>query len=352
MARNSRRASRAVNIQAVAELAGVSAMTVSNVVSGRRKVREATREAVLAAVEELGYKPNIAAQALASAGSVRLGLLCGKSENAFLSSILVGTLEASVQLGAQLLLRRSDTVEPAELLAQLEGLVRSGANAILVAPPFCEMLSRDDLAARLDVPIVAMSPGDVLPNLSCVRIDDFAAAREMTQYLIALGHRRIGFIRAAETHIVSHTRHDGYRAALEAAGIAYDMALVAPGNLTFETGLRAAQYLLDLPDRPTAIFASNDDMAAAVVSLAHRRGLLVPGDISVAGFDDGPLAQKIWPTLTTIHQPIARIAERAATLAIQRVRLHGEAAAPVPLPMEILPYQLIERESTAPPATA
>lgn len=349
MARNSRRASQAVNIQAVAERAGVSAMTVSNVISGRRKVRESTRDTVLAAVEELGYKPNIAAQELASAGSVRLGLLCGTSENAFLSSILVGTLEVSVQLGAQLLLRRCDVVDPAGLRAQLEALVRSGANAILVVAPFCEMLSRDDLARQFDLPIVAMSPGDVIPNLNCVRIDDFAAAREMTQYLISLGHRRIGFIRATETHIISHTRHDGYRSALDAAAIPYDLALVAHGNLTFEAGLRAAEYLLDLADPPTAIFASNDDMAAAVVSLAHRRGLHVPQDLSVAGFDDEPLAQMIWPTLTTIHQPIARIAQRAATLAIQRVRQAADESGQPLLAVDILPHRLVERESTAAP---
>lgn len=350
MARGTRRANQGVNIQAVAERAGVSAMTVSNVINDRRKVRESTREAVLAAVQELGYKPNIAAQALASAASVRLGLLCGTTESAFLSSVLVGTVEATAQLGAQLLLRRFDADDPVLILEELKGLVQSGASAILAAPPYCEVISRKDLANQIPVPVMAMSPGDALPNLASVRIDDFAAARDMTRYLVGLGHKRIGFIRAAETHIISYTRQDGYRAALDEAGIAWDRDLVVYGDLTFDSGLAAAEWLFGLDPRPTAIFASNDDMAAAVVSLAHRQGIRIPEDLSVAGFDDSPIAVKIWPTLTTIRQPVARIAERAATLAIQAIRAAPEGDGPATLRADYLPYELIERESTAPPA--
>eukprot|EP01037_Dinobryon_pediforme_P037024 gene37024-44280_t len=132
MARASRRANQGVNIQAVAERAGVSAMTVSNVVSGRRKVRETTREAVLAAVRELGYTPNVAAQALASAGNIRLGLLCSTTESAFLSSILVGVLDATTALGAQVLLRRVPVDRSDEILDEIERLAASGVSAILI----------------------------------------------------------------------------------------------------------------------------------------------------------------------------------------------------------------------------
>lgn len=349
MARASRRANQGVNIQAVADRAGVSAMTVSNVINGRRKVRESTREAVMAAAKELGYKPNIAAQALASASSVRLGLLVGSAENAFLSSILVGTLAATTSLGAQLLLHRIDSVDPARIREALESLIRSGATTILAAPPYCEVISRTNIGSTLPVPIMAMSSGDALPNLPTVRIDDFAAARDMTRHLIALGHKRIGFVRGPETHIISHTRQGGYRAALDEAGIAWNQALVALGDLTFESGLVAAEYLLGLDERPTAIFASNDDMAAAIVSLAHRHGLSIPGHLSVAGFDDTPIAVKIWPTLTTVRQPVARIAERAATLAIQAMRAIQPSETPARMLADYLPYELVERESTAPP---
>lgn len=350
MARSSRRAGHGVTIQAVAELAGVSAMTVSNVISGRHKVREATREAVMAAVETLGYKPNIAAQALASAATVRLGLLVGAAENAFLSSILVGTLAATTNMGAQLLLHRIDAVDPAKIADALASLVRSGATSILAAPPYCEVISRTKIASQLSIPVIAMSSGDALPNLPTVRIDDFAAARDMTRMLIGLGHRKIGFVRGPETHIISHTRQGGYRAALDEAAIAWNQALVAHGDMTFESGLRAAEYLLGLEDRPTAIFASNDDMAAAIVSLAHRKGLRIPGNLSVAGFDDTPIAVKIWPTLTTVRQPVALIAERAATLAIHAARaVTGASHNPTRCEADYLPYELIQRESTAPP---
>jgi len=346
MARAARRANQGVNIQAVAERAGVSAMTVSNVVSGRRKVREATRDAVLAAVEALGYVPNIAAQALASAGTVRLGLLCSTTESAFLSSILVGVLDATTALGAQLLLRRVPVNRSDEIVAEIVALAASGVSAILIAPPYCEAISRSGFVHETTVPLMAMSPGDALPNMRSVGIDDFAAARDMTRYLIGLGHRRVGFIRAAETHIISHTRQAGYRAALEEAGLGWSRDLAAYGDLSFESGLVAAEYLLDLPERPTAIFASNDDMAAAVVSLAHRRAIRVPEDLSVVGFDDSPIAVKIWPPLTTMRQPIARIAARAATLVIQGLRARGDDAS-VAVTAEYLPYELVERESTA-----
>lgn len=345
MARASRRANQGVNIQAVAERAGVSAMTVSNVVSGRRKVRETTREAVLAAVQELGYTPNIAAQALASAGNIRLGLLCSTTESAFLSSILVGVLDATTALGAQVLLRRVPVDRSDEILDEIERLAASGVSAILIAPPYCEAISRSGFVSATQVPLMAMSPGDALPNMPSVGIDDFAAARDMTRFLIGLGHRRVGFIRAAETHIISHTRQAGYRAALEEAGLSWNRDLAAYGDLTFESGLVAAEHLLGLAERPTAIFASNDDMAAAVVSLAHRRGIRVPEDLSVAGFDDSPIAVKIWPPLTTMRQPVARIAARAATVVLQGLRAaNAEATLPQ---AEYLPYELIERESTA-----
>jgi LacI family transcriptional regulator len=248
------------------------------------------------------------------------------------------------------MLQRTNASGPADLLAHLHALVKGGANAILAAPPYCEVISRNGLAADLGIPVIAMSAGDALPNLVTVRIDDFAAARDMTRHLLGLGHRRIGFIRAPETHIIAHTRQDGYRAALEEAGIAFDRALVAYSNLSYESGLVAAAYLLDFPQPPTAIFASTDDMAAAVVSVGHRRGLTIPGALSVAGFDDGPLAVKLWPTLTTIRQPIAAIAARAATMAIQSLRQGANAAPVTGADTHYLDYELIQRESTGSPA--
>jgi LacI family transcriptional regulator len=160
------------------------------------------------------------------------------------------------------------------------------------------------LVERLNVPVIALCSGDELPDMSSVRVDDVAAARDMTLYLIGLGHRRIGFVRGAQNHVVSRTRFEGYRLALSEHGIDFDPGVVVNGDLTFESGLTATEQLLSLPNPPTAIFASNDDMAAAVVSVAHRRDIRVPDQLSIVGFDDSPISRKIWPALTTIRQPI------------------------------------------------
>ncbi|WIW90633.1 LacI family DNA-binding transcriptional regulator (plasmid) [Sphingobium sp. V4] len=347
MARPGRRSSQAVTIQTVADRAGVSTMTVSNVLNNSHKVREKTRELVMAAVRELNYIPNLAARSLASAATIRIGLLHRNIENAFLSSILVGALDATSQLGAQLLLRRLDSAAPVEIARQMKALVDSGANAILIVPPYCEVASMFGLTRDVPVPVIAMSPGDELPGEYCVRIDDREAAREMTAYLIGLGHRDIGFIRGGPGHLIHRTRCDGYMAALRDAGLDVRPDLIVEGDMSFESGLAAGEQLLKLAHRPTAIFASNDDMAAAIVSLAHRRGLDVPRDISVVGFDDTPIAVKIWPPLTSVRHPGARISAEAATQAVALAR----SAETLPAPSTTyLRHELVIRESTASPS--
>lgn len=346
MARSGRRASQAITIQTVADHAGVSAMTVSNVLNNSPKVRQSTRDTVMAAVRELNYVPNMAARSLASASATRIGLLYRNIENAFLSSILVGALDATSRLGAQLLLRPLESGDPKEIAQQMQGLVENGAHAILIVPPYCEVANRHGLTRDFPVPVVAMSPGDALPGDHCVRIDDFGAARDMTAYLIGLGHRNIGFIRGGVGHLIHRTRCEGYQAALRDAGLPIRPDLVVAGDMSFESGLAAGEELLDLPDRPTAIFASNDDMAAAIVSLAHRRGLDVPRDLSVVGFDDTPIAVKIWPSLTTVKHPGKQISAQAATLAIALARGGTGDAERV---NDYLPHELVIRESVAPP---
>lgn len=337
-----------ITIRTVAELAGVSPMSVSNVLNNRHKVRESTRLAVMKAVKALNYSPNPAARSLAGSGTTRIGLIYRNIENAFLSSILLGSLRTTNQMGAQLLLQPLECGDTNEIRNGIDTLINMGVQAILVAPPYCEIAHANGLTVDLPVPLIAMSPGDDLADEYCIRIDDFAAARDMTEYLIGLGHRDIGFIRGAEHHLISDTRREGYLAALAHAGIASRPELIVNGEMTFESGLDAAQTLLALPDRPTAIFASNDDMAAAVISLAHRRGLDIPRDLSVAGFDDTPIAIKIWPALTTVRHPGADIASEAATLAIMLAR---GGATPVREAIR-LNYQLEIRGSTAPPGSS
>lgn len=345
--RSPRRSSSAVTISEVAALAGVSTMTVSNVLGGRKRVQDATRDAVYAAVRELGYTPNVAAQALASATQLRVGLIYRNPQSAFLSAVLVGALNASAELGAQLLIRYCDGEDEKAAMETLTGLVRSGAGALLLPPPYCEIVDRSSKLRAIDVPMIALSSGRELTNLGGVRIDDYGAALGMTKRLIELGHRRIGLIGGPTHHYASATRLAGYRAALVDAGIEADPSLIADGDFTYDSGLPATRQLLDLEKPPTAIFAITDDMAAAVVSEAHRRGLVIPADLSIAGFDDTPIAVKIWPRLTTVRQPIAEISELATRRAIEAIRSGARAEPGTPKTTEVS-FSIVERESTAP----
>ncbi|WP_395945496.1 LacI family DNA-binding transcriptional regulator [Brevundimonas sp.] len=335
-------------MQDVAAQAGVSVMTVSNVLTGKKLVADSTRASVMQAIESLHYVPNIAARSLASAAPERIGVHFRNTENAFLSAMVIGAVDATSQMGAQMLVGRWDLEGDSSAMNVLRQLVRSGAQGVLIAPPFCEMLTEEDLAEFEGVALIGLSAGDALPRLPSVRIDDQRAAFDMTQRLIALGHRRIGFITGAPHHLSSGTRLAGYRQALQAAGLNFSPGLVADGDLTFDSGLVAMARLLDGPLRPTAVLASNDDMAAAAMAVAQRAGLRAPDDISVAGFDDSPLAVRVEPKLTSVRQPVSAMADQAVRLLIEAVR-HPEGARPVagqPAITHLVEHRLIERGST------
>jgi LacI family transcriptional regulator len=170
----------------------------------------------------------------------------------------------------------------------------------------------------------------------------------MTEHLTSLGHRQIGFISGHPKHATSALRFAGYRDALKEGGLEYSDEHVAHGDYTYRSGLDAAEQLLSLKSQPTAILASNDDMAAATVAVAHRHGLDVPADLSVCGFDDTPLATAVWPQLTTIHIPIAELSRAAADLLVLAIRAKqiGERLSPKHV---VLDYKLIRRQSDAPP---
>jgi len=342
--RSSRRSRQAVTISSVADAAGVSPMTVSHVLNGTKSVREATRAAVMKAVEELGYVPNAAARSLASARSTRIGIVYRNAQNAFLSAMLVGALNAAARAGVQIIIRKCDDLSASAAMEAVSGLVRSGANAILFAPPYNEMLSGTAALTKLNVPMAAIACGRPLADMDTVGVDEKAAAQAMTEHLLDKGYKRIGFVMGASIHSGSKARFEGYGAALAARGVGIDPALIAMGDFSFESGLSAGSSLLDLPEPPDAIFASNDDMAAGVILSAHRRGLRIPQDVAVAGFDDAPIAVKIWPPLTTVRQDIDLMAAQATDWLIQRHR-DDEGTDKAPL-SQWVPHTIVLREST------
>lgn len=341
-----RRSNQAITMKDVAARAGVSTMTVSNVLNGRANVQKIKQDAVIKAVEELGYAPNLEARALACAGSSRIGLLYKNPQSAFLSSLLVGALNATMRHGAQLILRKCDTSDPNLIVEAINAVIRSGANAILIPAPLSEIVTLSDLKG-IKAPMMALAAGEGLDTIPGVRVDDAAASEAMTNFLIEKGHQRIALIQGPAEHGSSAARLSGYKRALANANIPLVPDFIARGDFSFNSGLSAAEALLDLPEPPTAIFASNDDMAAAVVSIAHRRGLHVPKQLSVAGFDDTPIATKIWPPLTTVHQPTEEMAE-LATSRLTHIIANGPKGLDA-LETLYVPFEIVERESTAAP---
>jgi LacI family transcriptional regulator len=341
-----RRKGDAVTIHQVARYAGVSPMTVSRVMNGNSNVRDATRELVMRAVKELNYTPNAAARSLAAAQGTRIGLIYTNPSTAYLTELLVGALDGASRTGTQLVLDTWANVSHSNEKAAARKLAASVAGVIL-PPPLCESRAISSEFVAAGVPVVAVASGRFQTDVSCVRIDDFRAAHEMTCYLLELGHVRIAFIKGHPNQIGSVRRFEGYQAALQEAGITPDATLIHQGYFTYRSGLEATEKLLARKKPPTAIFASNDDMAAAAISVAHRRGLDVPRDLSVVGFDDTPTATTVWPELTTIRQPIAAMGESSIELLLRSIRRkEGEARVVVD---HVVAHQLIKRDSVAPP---
>lgn len=333
----------ASTIADVATLAGVSPMTVSRVINGETNVRSAMRDKVEKAISELDYLPNRAAQRLAGAAGFRLGLLYSNPSAAYLSEFLVGSLDQAGRSDVQLVVKRYDESDAADIA---DWLVRGGIDGVLLPPPLCDSPHMLDSLAAANMPVVAVATSEPRKGMGSVSIDDRAAARAMTAHLLDLGHARIGFIKGHSNLNASAERLSGYRDALAAANVPFDETLVVEGLFTYRSGLDAAEELLDLSAGPSAIFASNDDMAAAAVAVAHRRGLDVPGDLTVCGFDDSALATTIWPELTTIRQPIAEMARSALVILVQLLRDHRPAHEASNVKFD---YVLIRRQSDAPP---
>jgi LacI family transcriptional regulator len=328
----------------VAQRAGVSRMTVSRVINDAALVREETRLAVLAAIRELNFAPNQTARNLVMAGELRIGVIYSNPSAAFMSDFLVGVFEEATSAGARLILAKGENGQ-APSPQELRNLLASGVHGVVLAPPLGESAVLLDILRAANLPVAVVAAGRPSADAINVRIDDRQASLTMARRLLDLGHRRIGFIAGNPNQTASAVRLEGAREAV--AAVAGAELLVAHGAFTYGSGLIAAEQLLDADPPPTAIFASNDDMAAAAVSVAHRRHLDVPRDLTVVGFDDTTVATTLWPPLTTIRQPVRQM----AAVALDRLLRVLRAAEPSPEATAdyVLDHVLIERESTAPP---
>lgn len=341
-----RRRKDSVTIRAVAQRAGVSAMTVSNVINGAGRASAATIASVQSAIAELGYVPNLAARRLAKARATTIGLVYSDRRTPFLDAVLVGTLRATNAHGLQLILRDGEGMTRSEADSIAADLVRSGADALLLIPPFAELLSGSDVLETLEVPVAAIATGDGLPDIMTVRIDNRSAMAAITEGIIARGHRRIGYVAGPDEYSVVGARLDGFRSVLRNYGIEEDPDLcVRHMGFDYPSGVAAAQQLLGLDARPTAIICSSDDLAAGVIAQAGHMGLRLPEQLAVTGFDDTILASRIWPPLTVVRQPVEEMAFRATRNLIAQLASDDR---PMHYSDEVMDYQLIERLSTSP----
>ncbi|MEO6340736.1 MAG: LacI family DNA-binding transcriptional regulator [Caulobacteraceae bacterium] len=344
--RPGRRQSGQPTISDVALLAQCSPMTVSRVINGETGVRDDTRKTVQAAITELNYAPNPAARSLAGAAEVRIALLYANPSASYLSELLMGSLDQASRSDVRLVVERCEVGQNEEEVVRR--LVDNGIDGFVLASPLCDEQVLLDLLRRLRVRAALVGPGRAEPHHAAVMIDDYQAAYDMTAYIIGLGHTRIGFIVGDPRQTASGQRRAGYLDAMAERGLDAPDTMVTQGFFTYRSGFDAAMRLLQQAEPPTAIFASNDDMAAATVAAAHRQHLEVPADLTVCGFDDTAIAGVIWPELTTIRQPIQDMSRLATELLVDTLRA-DRAGKPRAASHVTLDYTLVRRQSDAPP---
>ena len=327
----------------VAARARVSIKTASRVVNGEPGVAPDTVSRVRRAVRSLDYVPNVSARRLVRRRAHVLGLVVQNKSWNWLNDFQRGAIARARESGYELLMHPFDPADSKDLAGLLRSVDQGSVDGLILTPPCSDFPSlREALAAR-GTAHVLVSPTDRSGPTPSVGADDHAGARAMTEYLLGLGHRRIAFVAGGPEQRSSHDREAGYREALDAEGIAVREDWILRGDFSFESGLACGRQLMGLDSRPSAVFVSNDDMAAGLLQVCHERGVRIPEQLSVAGFDDVDLARQVWPPLTTIHQPTAAIAERATELLVDRLDRGVSGAS-----HETLSTRLVARASTGP----
>jgi LacI family transcriptional regulator len=330
-------------IQDVAVLAGVSMATVSRVLNGHPDVSDPTREAVLRVVREFGFSNHRAAHGRIVGRTSLIGVAVPEVESSYFAGILAGAAEALYERDMRVALCPTHHEREREVVL-LDRLMHGTTDGAILVLPY---ESDDELDTLLHhgYPFVVVEPRALLrDNIACVTATHYAGAVLATKHLLELGHRRIGAIKGPDDRLASQERLNGFRSTLATAGIVPDPALEVGSNFKFETGEEAAAKLLDLPNPPTAIFAFNDEVAIGAMLAARARGLRIPEDLSIIGFDDVLPAQLAMPPLTTVRQPVAELGRTAVSLLHRLINKQRVEVLRVELHTK-----LILRESTAPP---
>lgn len=329
----------------VAQAAGVSIKTVSRVINREPNVKPSMHAKVVAAIAKLGYVPNTAARSLAADRSFVLATIFDNPSPGYIAAIQRGAMAVCRDAGYHLTIEAIDTT--GDMAAQMQRMLATARlDGVIMSPPLTD---QDQVLAALEargLPYVRLTPAAFPGRSPAVVVDDGAAAGDVARHLWALGHRRLSVIAGPQNHGASKWRLDGFLAGVAGCGGDVGQVRIEPGDFTFASGMAAAQKLFATRDRPTAIFASNDDMAAGVYAAAAQAGLRIPNDVSVVGYDDTAVAELIWPPLTTVRQPVADMAAAAARLLIDRKSTaHQPSDRPAIIEMTC---KLVVRQSTGP----
>lgn len=328
-------------INDVARLAGVSKKTVSRVINRSALLSDDTRTKVEAVIGQLGYVPNPQARALALRRNFLLGLLHDNPNAQTVLNFQEGVLDAIRDTEFALAVRPVDRHSPTMMDDIRRFLEQQRLYGVLILPPISENDALAALCLEMGCGYVRMGSAMLDDGDHMVASNDRDMVEEAVDHLIALGHRRIALIEGPEGFRSAHERREGFLAAMARHGLAVPAQARARGTYRFDSGLAAAGQLLDAPERPTAIFASNDEMASGAFHAARQRNLRVPDDLSIIGFDDSPIAAHIWPPMTTVGWPVREMGRAAA---LKLIAPADPAAQPASFPA-----RLVKRQSVAPP---
>jgi LacI family transcriptional regulator len=308
----------AVTLVEIAQAAGVSVSTVSRALSnGKYPLKQETRQNILKLAEEMGYKPNLVARSLQSSRSNLVGVIVDRMQSPFAAATVEGIQDGLRNAGYSISIAYSNRDQDIATQA-IHTFYSHQVDGIIILNSWLHTFN-DPILSLQDRPFVFINRifGKSIPN--CVGPGDRQGARLATQHLVDLGHQRIGYINGLEDWIEAQNRLAGYRDALTEHGLPVDEALIRHGNWGVESGYEAAQELLALEDRPTAVFAANDIMALGAMYAIQKSGLEVPGDVAIVGYDDRDFAAWIRPALTTVRMPSYEMGQAAARLLLEQI---------------------------------
>lgn len=307
-----------VTIKDVSKDASVSIKTVSRVINNEANVAEKTKEKVLTSVKKLGFKPNKSAQSLRSKKSYMLALLYDNPNKSYLADIQSGIFNACKTSGYNLVIQECDYKSPDLNNTIVEFVEDFKIDGLIITPPLSDMECFLSYLDSESIEYSVIAPKTLNTESLYVASNDYEASYTLTTEIIKHGHKDIGFIKGHPKHSASSLRFNGFVDAMKNSGIKVNDNWIKQGNFSFKSGFDAGVEIFHSENIPTAIFASNDSMAAGIMKSAQMKGMQVPQDLSLVGFDDSPIAHQMWPALTTVKQPVEKMASHAAKILIAK----------------------------------